>query len=354
MNLSRHLLSYLPSDLPRQVRQGLRLAGLGALLAWAGGPAAGAQQGSSAVNANVDSGIGGAAKHPTLSRRSSSLEAVPDDFANARLTSGYLLGMDVFNVPEFSGLTLRIDPTGSVTIPTAGSVHVAGDTIQQAQEAIAKALVEKEILVAPQVQLSVIQFATESVTVLGEVQSPGRVPMLAPRSLADVLAMTGGETPAAGNDIEIEEPDATGAYTVRHLAYTQEQSSAKLQQVLIQPGASIFVHKAGVVYVLGAVNKPGGYLMVNGGSVNVLQALSLAGGTALDAGMGGMIIYRPSDGGYQQIKVPFSKVTKGAEASLSLQLNDILYVPKSKVKTVLVDGSYLVGSSITSVLYRAP
>ena len=334
-------------------RSFLLLAGFTAICGLAGSRCR-AQQGSAVVNANVDSGIGGSARHPVLSRRSSSLEAVPDDFANAKLTSGYLLAMDVFNVPEFSGLTLRIDPSGSVTIPTAGRVHVAGDTLFQAQDAIAKTLVDKEILVAPQVQLNVVQFATESVTVLGEVQSPGRVPMLAPRSLADVLAMTGGETPAAGNDIEIQEPDATGAYTVRHLAYTQEQSSAKLQQVVISPGASIFVHKAGVVYVLGAVNKPGGYLMVNGGSVNVLQALSLAGGTTLEAGMGGMIIYRPSDGSYQQIKVPFSKVTKGVEASLSLQLNDILYIPRSKFKTVLVDGSYLVGSSISSVMYRAP
>ena len=313
-----------------------------------------AQQNSPVVDANVDSGIGGQSQHPVLTRRTGSLEAVPDDFANARLTPGYLLAMDVMNVPEFSGLSLRIDPRGDVTIPSAGAVHIAGDTLTEAQAAIAKKLTDQQILVAPQVELNVLQFATQSVTVLGEVQSPGRVQMLAPKSLADVLALAGGETMAAGNDIEIQQPDSSGAPSVRHVFYTQEQSLNKLQHILISPGDSIFVHKAGVVYVLGAVNKPGGYLMVNGGTLNVLQALSLAGGTTLEAGMGGIRIYRPDDGKYDEIKVPFSRARKDDEASLKLQLNDVLYVPRSRVKTTLVDGSYLLGSSITSVLYRAP
>ena len=313
-----------------------------------------AQQNTPGLDANVSSGIEASSRHPNLSRRPSSLEAVPDDFANAKLTPGYLLAMDVFGVPEFSSLTLRVDPLGNVTIPAAGTVHVAGETLAEAQIAIAHQLTAQQILVSPQVQLNVLQFATESVTVLGEVQNPGRIQMLAPRSLADVLALAGGETVAAGNDIEIQQPDKDGPAHVLHVSYTQEETASKLQKIIVSPGDSIFVHKAGVVYVLGAVSKPGGYLMVNGGALNVLQALSLAGGTTLEAAMGGMRIYRPSDGRYEEIKVSFSRVTKGEQASLKLQLNDILFIPRSKLKTTLVDGSYLVGASITSALYRAP
>ena len=313
-----------------------------------------AQQGAPVVNANLDSGISGSTREPVLQRRNASLEAVPDDFADARITPGYLLSMDVFTVPEFSGLSLRVGPAGDVTIPSAGKVHVGGDTLSEAQAAIAKALVDQQILIAPQVELNVLQFATQSVTVLGEVQRPGRIQMLAPRSLADVLALAGGETVAAGNDIEIQRPDATGSPQLRHITYTQEQSSSRLQGILISPGDSIFVHKAGVVYILGAVTKPGGYLMVNGGALDVLQAISLAGGTTLEAAMGGIKIYRPDDGRYEEIKVPFSKVTKGKEASVELQLNDVLYIPRSRLKTTLVDGSSLVGSSISGILYRAP
>jgi polysaccharide export outer membrane protein len=325
-----------------------------ALLALVSGRSGHAQQGSPVVNANLDSGIAGASREPVLRRRAEDLEAVPDDFADARITPGYLLSMDVFTVPEFSGLSLRVGPTGDVTIPSAGRVHVAGDTLSEAQAAIAKRLVDQQILIAPQVELNVLQFATQSVTVLGEVQRPGRIQMLAPRSLADVLALAGGETVAAGNDIEIQQPEAAGPPKVHHVTYTQEQTSSKLQGILIHPGDSIFVHKAGVVYILGAVNKPGGYLMVNGGALDVLQAISLAGGTTLEAAMGGMRVYRPDDGHYAEIKVPFSRVTKGREPSVTLQLNDVLYVPRSRLKTTLVDGSYLVGSSITSILYRAP
>jgi polysaccharide export outer membrane protein len=319
-----------------------------ALLALVSGRSGHAQQGSPVVNANLDSGIAGASREPVLRRRAEDLEAVPDDFADARITPGYLLSMDVFTVPEFSGLSLRVGPTGDVTIPSAGRVHVAGDTLSEAQAAIAKRLVDQQILIAPQVELNVLQFATQSVTVLGEVQRPGRIQMLAPRSLADVLALAGGETVAAGNDIEIQQPEAAGPPKVHHVTYTQEQTSSKLQGILIHPGDSIFVHKAGVVYILGAVNKPGGYLMVNGGALDVLQAISLAGGTTLEAAMGGMRVYRPDDGHYAEIKVPFSRVTKGREPSVTL------YVPRSRLKTTLVDGSYLVGSSITSILYRAP
>jgi polysaccharide export outer membrane protein len=313
-----------------------------------------ARQTSPAVNANVDSGIEASTQHPVLSRRATTLEAVPEDFANAPIAPGYLLAMDVFDVPDFSGLSLRVDPNGNVSIPSAGMVHVAGDTVSEAQAAIQAKLVDQQILVRPQVQLNVLQYASGSVSVLGEVQSPGRIQMLAPRSLADVLALAGGETIAAGNDIEIQQPDAGGAARVLHVSYTQEQSSSKLQRIIIHPGDSVFVHKAGVLYVLGAVTKPGGYLMVNGGALDVLQALSLAGGTTLEAAMGGIRIYRPSDGTYREVKVHLSRITKGEDPELKLQLNDVLYVPRSKLKTTLVDGSYLVGSSITSVLYRAP
>ena len=179
-------------------------AALLAVIAW-NAPALAAQQNAPSVAANVDDVTGMSQRRPLVAPTyQGAATPAPEDISKAQLLPGSLLSMDVYDTPELSGLALRIDQTGDVTIPTLGTVHLAGLTVTQAQEAITKALIKGEILVAPNVKLNVVQFAAEYVSVLGEVQSPGRFQLIAPRSLADVLALAGGETLAAGDDIEIQ------------------------------------------------------------------------------------------------------------------------------------------------------
>ena len=307
------------------------------------------QQGVTVV-ANVGESVA-SARHvqPPLS---AGVNPVPEGFENLKLAAGSLLQLDIYGIPEMSA-QLRIDTRGDVTIPLIGAVPVAGDTIAQAQDTIAKAFADREILKDPQVILNVLQFSARNISVLGEVQSPGRIQLLGPESLGDVLALAGGETITAGNDIEILHRTANGEKESRHIEYAQGKDPATLQSTLVEPGDTVLVHRAGIIYVLGAVNRPGGYLMVNGGTLNVVQAISLAGGQTLQSSTCCAIVVRKEGNTFVQIKVLLGKMEKGDTSPVSLQLDDALYVPASAWKSFLVNGSNVLSAAASASIYAA-
>lgn len=311
---------------------------------------------SQASMANVQAGIE-ARGEPTTRQQGftdvNGLAAVPEGFEGLRLSPGYLLSMSIFGVPEMAS-ELRVDAQGFVTVPLIGGVHVDGDTLPQAQARIAKVLEQKEILKDPQVLLNVLQYASRSVSVLGEVNSPGRIQLLAPESLGDVLARAGGPTIAAGKEIEIQRTGPNGKPVNQHVDYVQGRDPEVLRRVVIEPGDTVLVHRAGIIYVLGAVNRPGGYLMVDGGSLSIVQAVSLAGGTTLQASTKWAVVVRRKGDGYVQFKVPLSKMEVGEATPIQLQWNDALYVPVSSWKAVLVNGSNVISSAASATIYRVP
>jgi polysaccharide export outer membrane protein len=279
-----------------------------------------------------------------------SVMSAPEDLTKAVIAPGFLLQMEIYNTPEMD-TTLRVDANGRVSVPLIGPVSIAGDTLLQAQDAIARALVDGEILKAPQITLNVLQYASGNVTVLGEVASPGRSPLLAPRTLAEVLAQAGGETFSAGGDIDVHHTSGTGQVTEQHVHYSPTQSSNPINQAIVSPGDTVIVHRAGAVYVLGGVTRPGAYLMVDGGSLNLLQAISLAQGTILRASVGEVQILRPNGEGYTRMQVPLKNMQKGKVNPTRLQVNDIVYVPISGVKSVFMDGASLMGAAATGAIY---
>lgn len=312
-----------------------------------------AQGNTATVAASVDELSLQPGRHLLVPREVSTVTPAPEDFDKVQLVPGTLLSMNVYGIDELSALPLRVDGEGDVSVPMLGPVHVGGLTVAEAQKALAKALVSGEILVDPIVRLSVSQYAAGYVSVLGEVQSPGRFQVIAPRSLSDVLALAGGETLAAGGDIELQHTNADGSVESQHIHYAQRDPLTNLRNVLVHPGDSIFIRRAGVVYVLGAVNKPGGYLMVDGGGLSVYQALSLAGGTTLDAAKNGLYIIRPHGEGYEEVKVPLSKLVREKQSEASLQVNDVLYIPRSGWKVTFLDGSAIIGAAVNGAIYSA-
>jgi len=273
---------------------------------------------------------------------------VPQDFSKLTLSPGFLLNMQVYDMPEIS-TQLRVDGQGDVAVPMSGKVHVAGLTIPDAQHLIEQQLSSKGILRNPEINLDVAQYAADNVSVLGEVQTPGRVQLLAEHSLPDVLAMVGGETQTAGSTVVIRRI-VDGKEQVQNIRYARSGNSDDVKNIMIQPGDVVVVPRAGIVYVLGAVSRPGGYVMQEDGTLDVAQALSLAYGTSLNAAVGSIhIVRKQANGTVQTIPVSFRKITKGEEVPIQLQAEDILYVPVSKVKTVATAG--LVGSTSSAVIY---
>jgi polysaccharide export outer membrane protein len=278
-----------------------------------------------------------------------SVSAVPEGFSKLKLSPGFLLSMEVYDVPEFS-TDLRVDADGNVSVPMLGPVHVAGGTLTEAASVISQRLHNNKILNNPHVNLNITQYAGASMSVLGEVRNPGRVELLAPHNLADVLALAGGETQYAGNVIEIRH--TSGVSPDKELiTHSRSNKDSVLSSTVVLPGDIVTVRRAGIVYVLGSVNRPGGYVMQEDGELNLLQAISLAYGTNIQAAVGSMRLVRKlPDGQVQEMDVRYRDVVKGKIPPPKLQAEDVVYVPVSKMKTVLSAG--LTSSAASAMIYH--
>ena len=281
------------------------------------------------------------------------VSAVPEDFSKLTLSSGFLLSMTVYDMPEISG-ELRVDDLGNVDVPMSGELHVAGMTLPQAKVAIQQKLVDAQILKNPKINLDVAQYAGENVTVTGEVGSPGRIQLLASHSLSDVLGMVGGETQLAGNTIEVRRT-VDGTLQTLQVKYARSTGNTdEIKAFMVKPGDTITIPRAGIVYVMGAVNRPGGYLMQEDGNLNVTQALSLAMGTAMNAQVDSIrVVRKDANGKLTEIPISYSKMSKGKVQPLTLQAQDLVYVPVSKIKTVFTQGLGIMSSTASALIYTS-
>ncbi len=283
-------------------------------------------------------------------QRITSLSVVPEDFASLKLAPGFLLGMQVYDVPELTS-DFRVDGNGDITVPMVGLLHVAGKTVTEVQSEIALRLRTGKIINDPHVTLNIEQYAGQNISVLGEVHNPGHLELLAPRNLSDVLALAGGETQYAGNVIEIRR-QINGSTTQAQVHYDQSKDDASLKNFIVNPGDIITVRRAGIVYVIGGVNRPGGYVMQEGGTLNLSQAIALAYGTSMQAAVSSIRLLRKKpDGSVQEIPIPYKDITRGKVPPTALQAEDVVYVPISKVKTILTS-SLLASTAGAALIFR--
>jgi polysaccharide export outer membrane protein len=297
---------------------------------------------------------GGITRNPSRSdagsaMRGSALAVVPEDFALLKLAPGFLVSLNVLDDSDFQG-TFRVDQDGNIALPILGTIHVAGETASEARTQIRKRLLDDRLLMDPQVDLNVLEYAAPEVTIIGEVASPGQYPLLVPRKLVDVLALAGGTTLIAGNEVQIT---SGGAGTDPILVHYSRASNPKaVEDVVVHPGDTVQVKRAGIVYVLGAVNRPGGYVMQEEGTLNVLQAVSLANGTSIAASTGTIYLLRHNaDGTEVDIALPYKKMSQGKRADVQLHATDVLFVPISAMKAILINSQSILSSATSATIY---
>jgi polysaccharide biosynthesis/export protein len=241
---------------------------------------------------------------------------------------GDLIDLTVFDVPELV-LKVRVDASGAVSLPLMGDLKLAGMTVRDAQQFIARELVEHQMVKEPQVSLFIEEFATQGITVYGEVNTPGIYPLMGPHRLYDAISAAGGLTVKSGATVTILHATHTDHPEVITLS---NENSIEQADVTIYPRDKIIVSKAGVVYVLGEVNKPGAFLMEDNTSISVLKATALAGGTTKLASLKDSVILRESAQGTVETRISLDKIYHGKDADLRLHAEDIVFVPLSKVK----------------------
>jgi polysaccharide biosynthesis/export protein len=277
---------------------------------------------------------------------------LPKDFADLRVAPGDLLSVRVYDTPEMTD-SYRVDQAGNITLPLCGKVSVEGLSLSDTAAHIESALKNGQYLANPQVTVDVEQYAGQYVTVLGEVANPGRVPLIAPTTLGEILAQAGGVTPLAGGTIRIRH-DEGGNTTEEDLPFSRNESTRGTAAAMVRPGDFITVTRVGIVYVLGAVNRPGGYVMQEDGKLNVAEALALSGGTVLTARTSGLrVIRRKPDGTVLDFALSYDRIADGKQIPLALEPEDIVYVPMSKIKATLTDTTAILSSAASASIYAA-
>jgi polysaccharide export outer membrane protein len=211
---------------------------------------------------------------------------------------------------------------------------------------------ESDVLKDPHVSVTVLEFSTQGVTVLGEVKNPGVYPLLGAHGLLDLISAAGGETTSAGKDVTITHRDDPDHPVIVKIA--SKPGSTAAFNVDVRPGDIVMVAHAGIVYVIGDVAKPGGFLIENNDRLTVLEAISLAQGPNRTASLNHAKLIRKVDGVRQELPVPLKKILNNKAEDELLADGDILFVPGSGPKNALRDLESVLPAATGAAIYHAP
>lgn len=253
------------------------------------------------------------------------ISAVAGDPA-LRLGAGDLLDVSVYNVPELE-TKIRVSSDGNIDLPLINQVHVEGLTVEEAEAAIEQRLAHGGFVKSPHVQIFVQEYTSQGASILGEVSKPGIYPVLGEEKLFSLISAAGGFTDRAGKNISVTHRGR--APVVVPISHNLEDHPDSNISVL--PGDTVIVRRADVVYVVGDVSRPSGFLM-DSGHISVLQAIALAGGTNSTAKLSGARIIRKGPSGLTSVPVPLKQLLHAKTDDMPMEADDILFVPTSSRK----------------------
>jgi polysaccharide export outer membrane protein len=317
----------------KQMRTYSRTCSLFFLIAFAAGLASAQERGQNASQASSfgSTGFGSGAAGP--------------------IGAGDLLEMSVFDTPELTG-KLRVSNTGDILLPLVGSLHVQGMKAEEAQNLIRQKFITGGFVKDPQVTLFIAEYATQGVSVVGEVKNPGVYPAFGSHHLLDYISLAQGLTPLAGSRITITHVGKSDE--PQHVKITAGATPKPENNPEILPGDTIYVERTGIVYVIGDVARPGGFPMDHDEQLSILQAVALAQGTNSTAARSSVRLIRTTTHGRLEIPVNLKKILSSKETDLAMQDNDILFVPSSAAKSALKDMEAVVPAAAAATIYRMP
>lgn len=274
--------------------------------------------------------------------------------ADTALPPTYQLGpadqivIHVLDVPDISANPQRLDPNGDLKLPMIGRVHAAGMTLDQLERELTKRL--KVYLEEPDVAVTVTEFHSQPVSVIGAVGASGLHQLEGRKTLIEVLSMAGGVGADAGPSLRIARrlewgriplsgatEDTTGGFSVAEVDLRSLLDARNPEQnITVRPYDVISVPRAEIVYVVGEVARPGPLPLSGGHSISVIEALSSSGGVLRTAAPSQARILRriPGDQKRVELNIDLKKIMQGKANDLPLAAGDILVVPDSSGKRV--------------------
>jgi polysaccharide biosynthesis/export protein len=288
--------------------------------------------------------------------------------AEITIGGGDLIHVDVFDVPDLSR-DVRVNLAGDMSFPLLlGKIHAGGLTPYQLQEKLAKLLLDNGLVSHPQVSVLVKEQNSAPISVVGAVTRPLVIQESRPTTLLEVIAQAGGVTSDAGELVNVThagESDPDGGSLASEPTVKARTTVIQLKDLLDSgdPSFNIFVHggdvvtvaRAGIVYVAGAVQTPGGFVLRSEDhQLTTLKALALAHGLILTAKADKAVIFRNDGNGQkQEIDVQLNQIMARKSADVPLYANDILFVPDSAKKRALYKaGNAFVQITTGLAIYR--
>ncbi len=280
---------------------------------------------------------------------SSALQATPVAARSASspqdllIGAGDLLEVSLYGMPDFK-TDVRVSSGGEISLPMLGTVAVSGLSVEQAETLIERNLSQKSLFNDPHVTVFEKEYATQGISLLGEVQRPGIYPLLGSRKLYDAISAAGGTTPKAGRYVLI-----TRRNDPQHSPESMENN------VTVEPGDTILVSKAGVVYVVGDVHQPGGFVIENGNDITVLKAIALAQGTNPNAALNAVRLIRKTPEGPRDVPLSLKQILAAKAPDLQLLPDDVVFVPGSAGKSAAKRGAETILQMATGIaIWRIP
>jgi polysaccharide export outer membrane protein len=281
--------------------------------------------------------------------------AKPPDTPGSQVYGGYMIGVgDILDVhvndeEDISG-RYQVDQDGKLRLPLlSNTFSAAGSTTFELARQVSDELKKQDILREPAVTVLIVRGMTQNATIVGAVVRPGVYPIEKTTTLVELISTAGGLAPNAGNIVTIthhSEEETSGAkdsggvnlktrpINVTTMLTGHDPSS----NPEIHAGDVISISNAPVIFVVGAVIKPGAFAVQDQrGQMTVLQAVAMAEGTTPTASLGRAIVVRNSSSQTQRQEIPvdLKVIMKGKSEDPVLEANDILFVPTSGLKAGL-------------------
>jgi polysaccharide export outer membrane protein len=324
----------------------------------------------------------------TLSRASA--EPTVDEW---RIGPDDMLEITVFEGPELNQ-TLRVSANGEISLQLLGEVRAGGLTPRQL-ELVLQELLRRTYMKDPHVGVFVRELQSHPVSVVGAVKRPGVFQIRGTKTVLELLSMAEGLADDAGDTVLVmrgasfpgasgsentdqkQQLDATSSQAIRDAplasrptAVPQQDGASEIAEVNLKrllesddpafnipvhPGDIVKVPRAGIVYVVGEVKKPGGFVLRSNENISVLQALALAEGLTRTSLKSQARVIRTDRSTDKRIEIPvdLGKILAGKAPDPSLQSKDIIFVPDSAAKSAFYRGAEAVLSTATGVaIYR--
>ena len=242
-----------------------------------------------------------------------------------------LIEVNVFELPELK-TTCRVLGDGTVSLPLLGVVQAAGLT-ETGFEARLRDLLEARFLLDPQVTISVTEYRSKMVSVIGAVTKPGTYQMIGPRTILQMISEAGGLTKEAGSDIIILRKTESGSSQRLELDLEDLVIRGNPELNLpISPGdvVNVPVDRPIYVYVDGAVKTPGQVEGKSSRPITLLQAVARAGGLTERANLKGVhVLRKAADGTQTRLPVNLREIRKGKADDIALEDGDVIVVPET-------------------------